>query len=229
MPADAAPESRIRRAVPASSVVCAKRSEGAHDCHFIFRIHAGAKRSPSRQAATIAARPRAVKQDFETARSNPTAAVGFYSGLEMRKCNVESHASFVPAKTSTARIKRNVLASISQTQTARRFHRLHATQNRFSRFDANDCHPSLHGDAGRTRRRLPQSVMNTSHGLPGRINYKDCLHDRDDFHQTAWGDLDSVSETHGNQALPDLFFEQRPSTRSNATPRQIQQTGTRHQ
>jgi hypothetical protein len=48
--------------------------------------------------------------------------------------------------------------------------------------------------------------MNTSHGLPGRINYKDCLHDRDDFHQTAWGDLDSVSETHGNQALPDLLL-----------------------
>jgi hypothetical protein len=78
-----------------TSAVCAKRSEAAHDCHFIFPIRAGAKRSP-KQTATIAGRPRGVKQDFETARSNPVAAAGLYSGLEMRKCILELHASFMP-------------------------------------------------------------------------------------------------------------------------------------
>jgi hypothetical protein len=111
----------------------------------MFPIRADAKHSPKR-AATIAARPREVKQDFETARSNPTAAAGFYSGLEMRKRNMKPHASFVPAKNIDCENQEKCSCINLADANCPAFSPITYTQNRLSRLDAKDCHPSLRGD-----------------------------------------------------------------------------------
>jgi hypothetical protein len=61
----------------------------------------------------------------------------------------------------------------------------------------------------RRSHKLPSEVVNFLHRLPRRANYTDCLHDRDDFHQTVSGEHDSVSEAHSSQVRGIQFLTQR--------------------
>jgi hypothetical protein len=163
-PADAFPELRIRRAMPPSLAAYAKRSEGGHDCHFIFLIRVVAKHSPRQRPS----RPILVRSNRISKPPARPAQTG--SGrLLLQTCNAEMQCEYIrklcarhkhPLRELKKVFRINLAHASRQPREyrAQRYPRWHSTPVRFSRFHANDRRPSL------CRRRRTQSTTFAADG-----------------------------------------------------------------